>query len=163
MSANGLYDPDITNVGHQPMYFDQFAALYNHYVVIGSKCTVKFVPSSVTSAPCYVGLMLNDDTVTATADITAVMENSQGKAVKLIAAGQSNQSVISKSFSAKKIFGPGLMANTELQGTPASNPAEQTYYDIVVQATSTNTVLMVCMITVEYIVVWKELKEVAQS
>lgn len=34
LRANGLYDPDTTGVGHQPLYRDQMAALYTNYMVI---------------------------------------------------------------------------------------------------------------------------------
>lgn len=32
-TSNGLYDPDITGTGHQPLYFDNYAALYSRYKV----------------------------------------------------------------------------------------------------------------------------------
>ena len=42
-SANGLYDPDITGAGHQPMSFDQLIGMYEHYTVQSGKITVNFV------------------------------------------------------------------------------------------------------------------------
>lgn len=43
---NSLYDPDLTNIGHQPQYFDQLCGAantpYNKYRVLGSKLTVTF-------------------------------------------------------------------------------------------------------------------------
>lgn len=41
-SANGCYDPDITSTGHQPLYFDNYMAVYQKYRVNYSKimCTV---------------------------------------------------------------------------------------------------------------------------
>lgn len=41
--GNSLYDPDFTNVGHQPNLFDQMAALYNHYFVEASSITVRAI------------------------------------------------------------------------------------------------------------------------
>lgn len=35
--SNSLFDPDITLTGHQPRFFDQFAAMYDKYRVLGSK------------------------------------------------------------------------------------------------------------------------------
>lgn len=48
--ANGLYDPDITGTGHQPMYFDNYAALYRQYRVTRSKISVTVVNTSVNTA-----------------------------------------------------------------------------------------------------------------
>lgn len=40
-AANGLFDPDITGVGHQPMGFDQLTAIYQDYRVHAVKMTVE--------------------------------------------------------------------------------------------------------------------------
>lgn len=48
-SLNSCYDPDITGTGNQPYYFDQYAALYNHYRVFGCKVELKFSTSTSSS------------------------------------------------------------------------------------------------------------------
>ena len=45
---NSCFDPDLTGVGHQPMYFDQFCGAagtgpYGRYRVISAKATVSFM------------------------------------------------------------------------------------------------------------------------
>lgn len=40
LSLNGLYDPDVSGVGHQPMAFDEMNGIYNDYVVYGAKFEV---------------------------------------------------------------------------------------------------------------------------
>ena len=42
MSANGIFDPDLTSTGHQPLYRDNYAAIYDVYTVLGSKCIVRY-------------------------------------------------------------------------------------------------------------------------
>ncbi len=46
---NSLFDPDLTNAGHQPYGFDQMAALYNRYRVLWTKW--KFVVTTGSSIP----------------------------------------------------------------------------------------------------------------
>jgi len=45
--ANSLFDPDRTNVGHQPLGFDQFSPLYDHYRVDRFAYHVEFSSSSI--------------------------------------------------------------------------------------------------------------------
>lgn len=40
LTGNGLYDPDITQVGRQCTGYDQWCQFYNKYIVYGSKITV---------------------------------------------------------------------------------------------------------------------------
>lgn len=45
--ANSLYDPDFSSGGHQPMYFDNYSAVYSKYRVNYAKITVTVVNTSV--------------------------------------------------------------------------------------------------------------------
>jgi len=38
--ANSLFDPDYSFTGHQPLYYDQYSAIYKAYKVYGSKITI---------------------------------------------------------------------------------------------------------------------------
>jgi hypothetical protein len=49
---NSLNDPDYTGGGHQPRFFDQLAALYQYYTVVGVTFKVTFVPYS-SSVPIF--------------------------------------------------------------------------------------------------------------
>lgn len=44
--ANGTFDPNYTDTGHQPMFRDQWAAIYDYYTVLGSKIKVTFKGTS---------------------------------------------------------------------------------------------------------------------
>jgi len=55
-SGNSVYDPDITFVGHQPYYFDRYAAIYTNYAVIGSKITIFTNVDTGSNQGVYVGL-----------------------------------------------------------------------------------------------------------
>lgn len=160
-SCNGMFDPNTTGVGHQPYYFDQLTTLYDHYCVIGSKIKLRIAKSDVTTVPCTVGVYINDDT-TATTSLTTAMEYSSGRHVVLTTSNQ--KSTITRKWSAKKYFGRSVLANTDLQGTSAANPAEQSFFNFWVDS-STNLQQTSVLLDVEitYIAVWKELKDIAGS
>ncbi len=57
---NSLFDPDFTGTGHQPLWHDQLALLYNRYQVHGCYIRVRMVNLSA-SVPVEVVLFENDD------------------------------------------------------------------------------------------------------
>lgn len=163
MAANGMFDPDISSVGHQPMYFDQFSGLYNHYVVIGSKINIHLMSSTQATVPIAFALFNNDDLAILPANLSGVAEQSLSRTVVLPTGGSQTRR-LTLNWSAKKNFGSGVLANTDLQGTSSANPSELSYFDLYYQAADLVTAIsFIADISIEYIAVWKELKDVQQS
>lgn len=161
-TCNGMYDPNISGAGHQPLYFDQMSLLYNHYCVIGSKMTVTF-PQMSTNA--IVGAFINDDTsITGSTSLESLMEQSQSR-FRFIQTSSTQPTTLTLKWSAKKYFGRNPLANVDLQGTPSSNPNEQSfftlYYGAVDKVSSISN--FSANVLLEYIAVWKELKDVDPS
>lgn len=163
ISANGMYDPNVSGVGHQPMYFDQAVALYNHYTVIASKITATCVPANTSTASFCVGILKNDDTTVTGTNFITLNENT-GSSYKYMPAGSQTVAILNSTFSSKKVFGPGTLANSNLRGNASTNPTEQHYFTVYGQPldlTATGTVY--CEIQIDYIAIWTELIDVAGS
>lgn len=163
-SCNGMYDPDITGTGHQPLYFDQLSALYNHYTVTSSKITITGVPryGGVTPVPITLVAYI-DDNASTSLNVQSVVEQTTGKRLSFAAQANEPKSMVLK-WSAKKNFGGSVVNNANMQGSAAANPIEQSYFligiDSSVDATGTS-IQLYC--TIEYTAVWSELKELASS
>jgi hypothetical protein len=131
-SANGVYDPNITGTGHQPMGFDTMMAYYEQATVIRSTCTVQAYNNS-TTVPARVWLSLAPDT-TAITDTTEIVENGLVKHVDLNTTGENRIGVLSLGCDVAKYFGRprgrGIVNDPLLYSTAAANPTEQVYYNI---------------------------------
>lgn len=129
-SCNGLYDPDITGTGHQPMPFDDMMSLYDHYTVIGSRIRVDFHNSDTTN-PVICGIYLRD-TSTSPSDPRNVLENGMSKWKLLAPKGSGGDTKsMTLDFSTKKHLGVSHpLASSEVRGNLTSNPAEGYFYHI---------------------------------
>lgn len=157
-SCNGMYDPNITSTGSQPMYFDQLSAIYDHYTVFNSRLRLDIsCPSSVRYA-----FYVDDDTSVA----TTVQQASQqvGAILGMHLSTAVRPTSITRSWNAKDYFGGDVFDNDNLQGTASANPSEQSYYTIAIAAldiAATPTVDI--LVTLEFDAVWDELKTMATS
>ena len=129
-TANGLYDPNITGTGHQPMGFDQMMLFYEHYTVTKSKITVNFINVSVTDPAC-VGVLIAPDATIGT-DANTLLENGMYvKKVLTIPAGGSSTGSITCSANISKINGKkDVKSENDFRGDITANPAEQTYFHV---------------------------------
>lgn len=163
-ACNGLYKPDITASGHQPHYFDQVMALYNHYHVISSKISVQISPpyanSQIVAAICQ-----DDDSSLSTNSVSAMSEMYPSASV--IANtwnGLPAPMMLYSKWSAAKSFGVPVMTRNDLKGTVSANPFELTYYHIGVEDPYGSLSQAVYMkVVIEYNCEFSEVKSVAQS
>lgn len=126
-SANGLFDPNITGTGHQPMGFDQMMVFYNHYTVIRSVAKVHITNTSTPAT--HVGLSIQGSS-TVTTDYRSLLENGQIVYTTLTpqllygANCELKAAVNTASFQGID----NAMDDPDMRGDSASNPVEQLYF-----------------------------------
>lgn len=131
-SANSLYDPDRTTVGHQPAGFDEAMGLYNHFHVTGARITVMAMSQSATTpAANAIVSIVKRDTTSATSDVTQAAE--QGAAFGLIgsASGAASQLTLSDSIYPAKFLGLNS-SEAALRGNASANPSEECFFEVCV-------------------------------
>lgn len=163
--ANSIYDPDQTGVGHQPMGFDQWSALFRHYIVVGSKISiqVKNNSGSISSEqPTTVGVYLSDNNSVEYTTANGFIEAKRGQYRNI----QYHKQVrMSQKFSAKKFFNITDIKDNEARlGAPiTTNAVEEAYYVIWNQADGSGTSNVSFRVVIDYIVDFMEPKTLTQS
>lgn len=158
--ANGMYDPDVSAGGHQPMYFDELAALYRHYMVTSSKVTVEF-STAANSVPHVIGVCLDDDQTLAGTSMESLSERPSSTTLEL-APGTTRK--ITKYFSLKRNFGNVSLGVNTFQGSPSTNPTEQMVFVLFSRPVLfTDTPTIYIKVSIEYNAVWTEIFEPSTS
>ncbi len=161
-SANGIFDPDITNGSTQVRGFDQISVLYDHYTVIGSKCTVTFYCES----PVLVGVALRDSNTTQ----TSALEYMEGRNVHSGFIGSTNgpglKTIVVKAPISKFLGRPHILSEDDLRGNLNANPPEQAYFHVFARSArgdTTDPAIVYCNVLIDYLTIWTEPKQPTAS
>lgn len=178
-NANGMYDPDHTGTGHQPLGYDQWATIYDHYTVLGAKIHVQQTPNGTADTqsaflPGVFGVFIDDDTSLSYTKVSEVIESKQNGAMgsyrsygypQTLTSG-TNPNIVKK-FSTKKFFGVrDVVGKHDYRGSfIGSNPSETAYFVLWAGAPdgAQDVPSMTFMVTIEYIAMCTEPKYIAQS
>jgi len=161
-ACNNIFKPDVNSTGHQPMYHDQYEAVYDQYQVISSKLTVKFNGGAGVGTNQPIVGVNKDNTVVGTASLLALMEQNQGNFKILSPKDAGGLSTITSTFSALKDLSVNISdkeyATTIGTGPSANNAMFWNIWiygnDGIITASAVD-----CTIEIEYYILYSKLKE----
>lgn len=129
-SANGIFDPDITGTGGQPMGFDQMMTFYNHYTVVRSRIRVVVQTNSINLRVSAALSVSGASTVTTSVERLLESGNVTFQVLEY-AGAMGGCCTLTRAVNAAKFQGiDDVMDDPNMRGDSASNPAEQLYYHI---------------------------------
>lgn len=157
MYLNSTFDPDNSGVGHQPLYRDTYAAIYDQYAVVSTKATVQF-QSLATGTSMVVGMVIDDDNTPSTSP-TTLMEQNLGKHTLLPPLnGSLSNRTLTISWNAKKHLGIDPFVSQTYKTAVGSNPSEIASLAIwSIPADGTSTATCQVQVTLEMEVLFTEL------
>lgn len=166
---NSLFDPNLTGVGHQPMYHDQFSLIYGKYRVKGAKITVKFTSNQApataasNSSPCFVGIVCSSSSSMVSTGIEQRSEE-DANSVKILQDKTGGNNVVTcyQTFSPKRDLGLSF-DDDSLVASTSNNPASVYYAHVWIEDVVDTTPAVVVNVTIEYNVEYFQRLEQASS
>ncbi len=135
--VNDLYDPDVTGTGHQPLYRDSFASIYDFYVVTKSHSKITF--SNTSAVPVHCGVTLEDDNTSSTS-INVLMEQNTSKHKMLPPqTGSLSSHTFQIPFDSKKFLGWDPMASETAKTNWPNSPNVPVYMVLFIQPVDAST------------------------
>ncbi len=119
---NSTYDPDVTNVGHQPMFRDSFATIYDQYAVISARAQIRFINPNSTSF--LVGAVTDDDLTSATSTDALCEQNHGKRALLTPLTGSKSEEMIRMNWTCKDVLGIDPYTSQTYKTAIGSDPSE---------------------------------------
>lgn len=159
--CNSIFDPDLTSTGHQPLYRDTFAAIYDQYAVIACDINVKFINPTTSSVVC--GIVVEDDSTSSTTVDTLCEQATGQHTIMPPQTGSLTSHSFNYAWDCKKVLHIDPYASETYKTPVASNPTEES--DLVVWASvfDSSTVTLFAHVTLVYKTLFTELQTQTQS
>nr|QTE03563.1 MAG: putative capsid protein [Syrmaticus reevesii CRESS-DNA-virus sp.] len=153
MRMNGPRDPDQSGVGHQPMYWDRYAAIYQSYRVLGSRITAEISGATLQSTQGPWTFGINGSTASTSMGTSVRNRAEQNDSISTVYNGQ--QGVQRLSFAYSPEIKLGRPAGDDTVGAfVGADPVTQYYAHVWVAdmngATSISSVRIGMEYTIEF-------------
>lgn len=128
-SANSLFDPNRTGVGHQPSGFDQIMAGYDHFVVKSAKLTVT-CDNDGNGAGIIMGIGARD-TIGGTSGAASLIEQGRCVYTGVGATGGPTVKDLTLEIDVAKFLGDrDVLTDPACKGSASANPTEECYFQV---------------------------------
>lgn len=163
--VNGMFDPQVSLGGIQPLGFDQWMALYKYFTVISARIKLTYMcntgAASGTSSGGFGLFITNSDAPIVTASNQAM--TSQYSTWAPWMSGQNARSV-TLTWSAAKYFGvKDVLDDDTYAGTNAVDPLRQAYVNVWADGWAANQASGNFLLEISYDAVFHEPREVGES
>lgn len=168
-AGNNIYDPNYTGTGHQPLYFDQLAAIYNIYYVRASSIKVELLSTSggtlTGSQRFFIVPTIGAANLTASFSPGTILEQEHCRNRICTAAGNLQKATLKHYMTSKKMLSSPGSTSFDAQGTVSgSGPADAWYWHVLITSPDDSTAIStVWRATLYYSVEFFERKNIASS
>lgn len=163
-AANGLFDPDVTGTGHQPMGFDEMMVYYNHYTV--AQARLQAVCKCVSSTKMTVGIKY-DGAATPVTVVDRLVEDG-ASVIEYLELGTTMGSTkrLEMGLDIARVQGisrKALTADTSLRGTSSANPSELSYFHVQVWDAAGQSGTVNIDIIIDFVAIFTEPRDATTS
>lgn len=159
---NGMFDPDASGTGHQPMGYDQLAALYVRWVVIGCKMTVTCTATDATYYSGQFGVNVTDPLAGSPIDAASAIESMYSTYNIVSQAAQPTTCRIGVDIA--KYFGvKDIVDDDALTGSQAADPTRQVRGEIWVASDQAAVKPFMMTVKIEYDALFIEPRNITSS
>jgi len=161
--ANSAFDPDSSSTGHQPLYYDTYGAIYDHYAVINSRIELEVTGVGAATAP-IVGLNIDDDSSVAGTLSTLLEQNHGTNTLMTALSGSHSFAKLSTDWNAEEILRIDPFKSQTYKTAIGQNPSEESYFVFwVVDNTAAASTSVTVKVNIVYDILFTELSTITGS
>lgn len=171
--ANGMYDPEVSVGGHQPMRFDEMSNFYNHFTVLSSTMSVIILNTSGVRVGCTLSVLPDNTHGATTMEDALEWPGTTFAYLQPETAGSANHTMttLKKKCDVARFFGKSrssLIDSVPYRGSAAADPSEQVYFGIKFAEDFGNSSgqgggVVNYQVIITYEAIWTEVKRVTGS
>lgn len=166
--ANGIYDPDVSGVGHQPYGRDIYEQIYENYKVLSSVITCEFISGGNGSTGGFRRDHIGGITLTnnnAPLDSFDELREQTGSKYTICTASGSGYGKVTNYFNCNKMFPQSAASKDDLQAYMNANPTERALFKIWTTCVDNteNPYAVQVLLTIKYKVKMWQLKDLGPS